>query len=115
VPQEPGEFVVDRLLHLLDSTLLDLIVTEPLEVVGEAQHPNAPLDGIVLILFNCIPVVEREFVMKVVVALAKCDQGGDDVVSGRVSVVERRSPSQWARELTQKVVCWRKKVRTMPT
>ena len=38
--------------------------------------------------FNCIPVVGRKLVMKVVVSFAKSDEGGDDVIPGRVAVIE---------------------------
>lgn len=45
-PVKLGEFLVERLLHLLHSTLLGPIVRESLKIMGEAQlipHSNTPL------------------------------------------------------------------------
>jgi len=39
--------------------------------------------------FNRIPVISRELVVEVMISLSKSNQSGQDVVSGRISVVER--------------------------
>jgi len=53
---------------------------------------DEPFGRVVLIPSNGIPIVGRELVMKVVIALAKGDEGGDEVVPRRMPVVERGLP-----------------------
>lgn len=50
---------------------------------------DEPFGRVVLIPSNRIPIVRRELVMKVVIAFAKGDEGGDEVVPRRMPVVER--------------------------
>ena len=90
-PVEGRALLVKLLLHLLHTTLLDLVGAELLEVVGEAQvlpDTDGPLGGVVLPPLNGVAVVRRELVVEVVVALAEGDKSGDDVVARRVAVVE---------------------------
>jgi len=50
-PVEPGTLLVDLLLELLDTTLLDFVGAELLEVGGEAElapEPDGPLSGVIL-------------------------------------------------------------------
>jgi hypothetical protein len=51
-------------------------------------NPDDPLCGIILEPFDGVPVVAREFVVEVVVTFTKGDEGGNDVISRRVSVIE---------------------------
>jgi len=50
---------------------------------------DEPFGRIILIPPNGVPIVRRELVMKVVIALAKGDEGGDEVVPRRMPIVER--------------------------
>ena len=52
-------------------------------------YPDAPFGRVVLECLDGVAVVGGEFVVKVVVAFAKRYKGRDDVVSRRVTVVER--------------------------
>ena len=90
-PVEGRPLAVELLLQLLDAALLDLVGAELLEVVGEAEllpGPDAPLGRVVLPPLDGVAVVRGELVVEVVVALAEGGDGGDDVVAGRVAVVE---------------------------
>src|SRR5262249_19244354 len=90
-PVEAGTLLVELLLHLLNAALLNLVLAELLQVVGQAEllpDPDAPLGRIVLVPLDGVAVIRRELVVEVVVTLAEGDQGGDDVVAGRVSVIE---------------------------
>lgn len=90
-PVESGALLVELLLELLDTALLDLVRLELLEVVGEAEllpHPDAPLGGIILMPGDGIAVIGRELVVEVVVAFAEGDNGRDEVITRRVAVVE---------------------------
>jgi hypothetical protein len=90
-PVELGALLVDLLLELLDTTLLDLVGAELLEVGGEAElapEPDGPLGGVVLVPLDGVAVVRGELVVEVVVTLAESDKRGDDVVPGAVAVVE---------------------------
>lgn len=90
-PVELRTLLVELLLLLLDAAFFDFIGAELLEVVGEAEllhGPDEPLGGVILVPLNGIAVVGWKLVVEVVVALAEGDQGGDDVVTRRVAVVE---------------------------
>lgn len=90
-PVELGALLVELLLQLLEAALLDLVLAELLEVVSEAEllpGPDGPLGGVVLPPLNGVAVVRGELVVEVVVSLTKSHESGDDVVSGRVAVVE---------------------------
>lgn len=90
-PVQPGALLVDLLLQLLQTALLDLIGTELLQVVCEAEllpDPDSPLSGVVLVPFNGVAVVGGELVVEVVVSLTKSDQSGNHVVTGGVAVIE---------------------------
>jgi len=91
-PVELSTLAVNLLLELLNATLLDLVGTELLEVVGEAEllpGPDGPLGRVVLVPLDGVTVIGGELVVEVVVALTESDDGGDDVITGRVAVVER--------------------------
>ena len=90
-PVELGALLVELLLVLLQTALLDLVVAELLEVVGEAEllaRPDEPLGRVVLVPLDGVAVVGRELVVEVVVALAQGDDGRQHVVARRVAVVE---------------------------
>src|SRR5437763_11218616 len=94
-PVELGTGAVELLLELLDAALLDLVGSELLEVVGETElfpGPDAPFGGVVLMPLDGVPVITGELVVEVVVSLPEGDEGGDDVVPGRVAVVEGLVP-----------------------
>lgn len=91
-PVELGALLVERLLHLLNSALLDLVRFELLEVVCEAEllpDPDRPLRRVILMPLDSIAVIRGEFVVEVVVSFTECNERGDDVIPGRVAVVER--------------------------
>jgi len=90
-PIEGASLLVELLLELLETTLLDLVLLELLQVVRKTKllpDEDAPLGQVVLPPFNGVAVIGREFVVEVVVTLAKSDKGSDGVVTRRVSVVE---------------------------
>jgi hypothetical protein len=91
-PVELGALLIDLLLELLNTALLNLVGTELLEVGGEAElapEPDGPLGRVVLVPLNGVAVVGGELVVEVVVTLTKSDESSDDVVPGAVAVVER--------------------------
>jgi hypothetical protein len=53
---------------------------------------DEPLGRVILVPPNGVPIVRRELVMKIVIALAKGDEGRDQVVPRRMPIVERRFP-----------------------
>lgn len=64
-----------------------------LEVRSKSEllaNPNEPLSGIVLIPSNRIPVVHRELVMEVVIALSNSDKGSNQVIARSVFIIKRR-------------------------
>jgi len=90
-PVEGASLLVELLLELLETALLDLVLLELLQIVGEANllpDEDAPLGQVVLPPFNGVAVVGREFVVEVVVTLTKSNKSSDGVVTRRVSVVE---------------------------
>lgn len=90
-PVELGALLVELLLLLLDTALLDLVGTELLEVVGETgllPEPDGPLGGVILVPLDSIAVVGWELVVEVVVTLAKSHKSGDQVVTRRVAIIE---------------------------
>jgi hypothetical protein len=90
-PVELLALLVDLLLQLLNTALLNLVGAELLQVGGKAKlgpQPDGPLSRVILVPFNSVAVVGRELVMEVVVTLAKSDESSNDVITGRVAVVE---------------------------
>lgn len=90
-PVELGALLVDLLLELLDTALLDFVGTELLEIGGEtelAPDPNGPLGGVILVPFDSIAVVGGKLVVEIVVTLTESDDCGDDVIPGAVAVIE---------------------------
>ena len=90
-PVKLGALLVKLLLLLLETTLLDLVGAELLEVVGETHllpHPDGPLGGVILVPLNSVAVVGGELVVEVVVALTESDKSSDDVVTRAVAVIE---------------------------
>jgi hypothetical protein len=60
--------------------------------MGEAEllhGPDEPLGGVVLPPLNGVAVIRWEFVMEVVVSFAQSDQGSEDMITGRVAIIER--------------------------
>ena len=91
-PVELSALLVKLLLELLDTTLLDFVGAELLEIGSKAElapQPDAPLGGVVLVPLDSVAVVRGELVVEVVVAFTESDKGSDDVVPGAVAVVER--------------------------
>jgi len=91
-PIKFGSLLVELLLELLDTAFFDLVGTELLQVISKAKlapKPNAPLGRVVLVPLNGVTVVRGELVVEIMVALAESDQGGNNMVSGTVAVVER--------------------------
>ena len=91
-PIEPGALHVELLLLLLDTTFLDLVGTELLQVIRKTKllpDPDRPLGGVVLPPVQGVAVVGWEFVVEIVVALTKCHQCGEDMVTRRVAVIKR--------------------------
>lgn len=91
-PVESLSLLVELLLELLKTALLDFVGLELLKVIGEAEllpHPDRPLGWVILMPFDSVTVVGGEFVMEVVVAFSKSNESSDDVVSRRVTVIER--------------------------
>jgi len=90
-PVQLGALLVNLLLQLLDAALLDFVGTELLQVIGETQllpGPDGPLGRVILVPLDGIAVVGGELVVEVVVSLTESDKGSDNVVTGRVAVVE---------------------------
>jgi hypothetical protein len=90
-PVESGTLLIKLLLQLLNTALFDLVGTELLEVRGEAQALpgiNGPLGRVVLPPLNGVSVVGGELVVEVVIAFTKSDESSDEVVTGRVAVIE---------------------------
>jgi len=90
-PVKLRTLLVELLLELLNTSLLNLVLAELLEVRCEAEllpSPDAPLSGVVLPPLNSVAVVGGELVVEVVVSLAKGNESSDDMVTRRVAVVE---------------------------
>lgn len=90
-PVECGTLLVELLLELLNTALLNFVGAELLEIVGETESlpcPDVPLGGVVLVPFDGVAVVGRKLVVEVVVTLAESDKSSDDVIARRVAVVE---------------------------
>lgn len=71
--------------------LLDLIVGEDLQVcrkTEERSNSDEPLSRVILIPPDRVTVVHGELMVEVVVTFANGGQSGDEVVTGRVLVVE---------------------------
>lgn len=83
-PVKGGTLLVELLLLLLETALLNLVVGELLEVVGETEllpGPDAPLGGVILPPLYSVTEIAGELVVEVVVTLTKGDEGSDDVIS----------------------------------
>ncbi|KAL2292658.1 hypothetical protein FJTKL_07760 [Diaporthe vaccinii] len=94
-PVKLDPLLVELLLLLLETALLDLVLAEGLQVGGEAEllpEPDRPLGRVILPPADCVAVVRGELVVEVVVSLAQSDERGDDVVPGAVTVVEGLIP-----------------------
>ena len=90
-PVESLSLLVELLLELLETSLVDFVLLELLEIIGESEllvDPDEPLGRVVLVPLDRIAVIRREFVVEVVVSLSESDKGGDDMITRRVAVVE---------------------------
>ena len=70
--------------------LLNLVVSESLEVVREAKpaaQPDYLFRRVELMPLDSIAVVRRKLMVKVMIALAERDDGRYQMISGRSSVV----------------------------
>ena len=90
-----ANFVVGEHLKIEINAPMAMSMCRPanLEMAGKTKllaYPDEPFGGIILIPPNCVSVVHRELVVKVVIALSNCDQGGDQMVARRVFVIKRR-------------------------
>ncbi|KAI6759232.1 hypothetical protein HG530_009912 [Fusarium avenaceum] len=75
-PVERGTLLVELLLKLLNTALLNLVGAELLQLVGKTKllpEPDAPLGRVVLPPLNSVAG----------------DKSSDDVITGRVAVIER--------------------------
>lgn len=91
-PVELGTLLIQFLLQLLQTALLDFIAAELLQIIRKTElfaSPDEPLGGVILVPFDSVAVVRGEFVVEVVISLTKSDQGSDDVVTRGVAVIER--------------------------
>jgi len=83
--------LVELLLQLLNTALLNLVGAKLLEVISETEElrcSDKPLGWVVLIPFNGVTVIAWKLVVEVVVSLAKSHEGSEDVIAGRVAVIE---------------------------
>ena len=90
-PIKSGALLVELLLELLKTALLNLVGLELLQVVGKAEllpNPDGPLSWVVLIPGNGVAIIRWELVVEVVVSLTKSGDGGDEVISWRVTIIE---------------------------
>lgn len=90
-PVELSALLVELLLELLDTALLDFVGAELLEIIGKAElapEPDAPLGRVILEPLDSVTVVRGELVVEVVVSLSESDEGSNDVVPGAVAVIE---------------------------
>lgn len=90
-PVEFSSLLVELLLELLNTTLLDFVRLELFQIIGKAKllpHPDCPLGGVILMPFDGITIVRGKFVMEVVVTFTESDKSSDDVVTRRVAVVK---------------------------
>lgn len=90
-PIELGALHVEFLLLLLDTTFFDLVRTELLQVIGETEllpAPDRPLGRVVLPPVQGVAIVGWEFVVEVMISLAKSHQCGKDMVTRRVAVIK---------------------------
>ena len=84
-PVEHSTLLVQLLLQLLHSALLDLVGAELLQIVCEAELlgcPDEPLGWVILPPFDSVAEVGWELVVEVVVSLAEGHEGGEDVIAG---------------------------------
>jgi hypothetical protein len=102
-PVDNGKCLLGRPLNLLlhltqlfqlhgETTLADFIVGELLQVRGETKlggGPDEPLGRVILVPLDGVTEVHRELMVEVVVALSNGDESGDDMITGRVLVIER--------------------------
>jgi len=90
-PVESLSLLVEFLLELLETTLLDLVVLELLEIVGEAKllpDPDRPLGRVILMPFDSIAIIRRELVVEVVVTFSQGNESSDNVITRRVAVIK---------------------------
>ena len=90
-PIEFGSLLVNLLLELLNTALFDFVGSELFEVISETEllgDPDGPLGWVILPPLDSIAVVGWELVMEVMISFSKSDEGSDNVVSWRVSVVK---------------------------
>lgn len=83
--------LVDLLLLLLETSLLNFVGSEGLEVVGHSDllhGPDEPLGWVVLVPLDGVTVVGWELVVEVVVTLSESNEGGNDVIPWAVTVIE---------------------------
>lgn len=90
-PIQLGTLLIQLLLKLLETTLFDFVAAELLEIISQAKllpGPDGPFGGIILMPLNGISVVRGELVMEVVVSLTESNDGGDDMITRGVPVIE---------------------------
>ena len=94
-PVKFGSLLVKFLLKLLETTLFDFILSELLEVESQAKLlpcPDSPFGRIVLEPFNGIAVIGWEFVVEVVITFSQGDKSSDQMITGRVAIIEGLVP-----------------------
>lgn len=66
-PVEGSALLVELLLNLLDTAFLDFVLTELLQVIGEAEFlacPDEPLRGVILPPLDRVSVIGGKFVVE---------------------------------------------------
>ncbi len=90
-PVEGGTLLIKLLLELLEAALMNLVGLELFQIVGETKlrpDPDGPLGWVVLVPGDGIAIIGWKLVVEVVVSLTKCGDGGDEVISWGVAVIE---------------------------
>ena len=90
-PVQLRTLLIELLLQLLYSALLNLILLELLKIEGKTKllpQPDGPFGGIILPKLDGVAIIAGEFVVEIVVTFSKGDESREDVVTRRVAVVE---------------------------
>src|SRR6202012_3692105 len=73
-PVEPGPLLVELLLLLLQTTLLDFVGAELLEIIRETEllaGPDEPFGGIILVPLDGVAVIRWKLMVEIVISLTE--------------------------------------------
>lgn len=90
-PVQLRTLLIELLLQLLYSALLNLILLELLKIEGEPKllpQPDGPFGGVILPKLDGVAIIAGEFVVEIVVTFSEGYESREDVVTRRVAVVE---------------------------